>query len=155
MLDDVYEHCCKGLSNQVIAKLITKLLIIGLRKWNCVKELPRWQYRGVYTCIVLSLYSCLVSSLGAELSTVLFSHVVESWESTYTRNLLLFWNILYSYLVVSQDLTSVCRLPCKDVVQPIREQLAIALTNHKPQKGDTTVTTTQPQHYTRVLVGFA
>ena len=43
-----------------------------------------------------------VSSMGADLSTMLFSHVVESWKSTNTRNLWLIWNVLYSCHVVSQ-----------------------------------------------------
>ena len=30
------------------------------------------------------LYNCLISSLGADPFTVLFSHVVESWKSTNT-----------------------------------------------------------------------
>ena len=34
-----------------------------------------------------SILFLLVSSLGADPFTVLFSHVVESWKSTYTRNL--------------------------------------------------------------------
>ena len=43
-----------------------------------------------------------VSSMRADLSTMLFSHVVESWKSTNTRNLWLIWNVLYSCHVVSQ-----------------------------------------------------
>ena len=41
----------------------------------------------VFTCTVLWLFSCLVSSLGTDLATMLFSHVVESWKRTNTRKL--------------------------------------------------------------------
>ena len=70
-----------------------------IRKWMCVilNILGETCHGGlsevvsgaaaVYTCTLLWFYSCLVSSLGADLSTVLFSHVVESWKSTKTRNL--------------------------------------------------------------------
>ena len=88
----------------------------------------------VYTCSVLWLHICLVSSHGADLSTVLFSHVVESWKSTDTRILWLFWKVLYSCLVVSQGPDQ-----CTQAAQYRRRptnQLVRDLTNQKPQKLD-------------------
>ena len=70
-----------------------------IRKWMCVilNILGETCHGGlsevvsgaaaVYTSTLLWFYSCLVSSLGPALSTVLFSHVVESWQTTKTRNL--------------------------------------------------------------------
>ena len=104
-----------------------------IRKWMCVilNILGETCHGGlsevvsgaaaVYTSTLLWFYSCLVSSLGADLSTVLFSHVVESW-------------------TVQKHATSATEVACFCTVQlsrenserwpqPIREQLLRALTN--------------------------
>ena len=78
---------------------LSDCIIFWIRKWMCVilnilGETCHWGLSevvsgtaAVYTSTLLWFYRCLVSSLGTDLSTVLFSHVVESWKSTETRNL--------------------------------------------------------------------
>ena len=95
MFEIRYCHYCSVDAHANISALFL------FRKWICVVLRNRFRSSGAVSgsavcthVLYTGLHSCLISSLGGEPFTLLFSHAVESWKSTNTRNLWSFWNVL-------------------------------------------------------------